>query len=98
MKTTDSDLMRKDAYLAQLVEVRSSLFALLDMYGVAEYYYTNAHRDCNKYAPTSWIIEAFRWRDTPQGSTFWNEIDRQWFKMCVDREIRLAKLNQKNLL
>lgn len=33
-------------------------------------------------SPELWISAAFRWRDTPEGYTFWNKVNEEWLT-CI---------------
>lgn len=95
---TQSSLYRRDAYLEQFTHARSALFALLDMYGAADYYYTHANRRCCHEIPEYWITNAFMWSETPQGDQFWCDLHSAWLILCKSRREELIANNQINLL
>lgn len=95
---TRSALYRRDAYLEQFTRARSALFALLDMYGAADYYYTHANPATTKERPEFWTVSAFDWDKTPQGEQFWCDLHSAWLRCCQSRKRELFANNKIDML
>lgn len=37
--------------------------------------------------PTSLIMGAFKWRETPEGFFFWKEVNSKWWKYCFEHKL-----------
>lgn len=75
----------------------------LELYGVLDQYKANMLEDTTscehseELVPShftscdSFIHYAFAWEDTPEGSSFWNNISKAWVTLCVVKSSFLYK-------
>lgn len=40
-----------------------------------------------QFNPSVWLIAAFTWKDTKQGATYWENIDKQWKIICEQTKL-----------
>ena len=40
-----------------------------------------------QYKPSVWLLASFSWKETKQGVTYWEDIDKQWHIICEQKKL-----------